>query len=808
MKFARYLEDTQIPEWKRAYIDYRGLKKCIAAIRIAQERTDNGSTPLLHPGSHGSRDAMPSARVSLAEVSEQLENSDRGSLASSSHNVQEIPDRRSAASESGSNVLTPASPHRLGVIRTATLNMGFLPKLVQGKSSRNAWEPSAQRTKSSALQWDLARSIPLKDLMPLLSPVQRAFFEKLDKREKEMRSRTIILKAQLQELQEHRRIFHEAEANSSWLPLKSRKVGSVGPHSIEHLPARNYARKRRSYKVDTDSTRRRPQSLTSETKKREQSAENSSVPLQHENSDDATLQHNNASGSGSSGGSGTEDGVKGWKKLRHSFQRDDPSKKPGPSTSPDRSHARYDPDEYAHAKKSLKKAVLECYRGLEVLENYRTLNLIGFRKALKKFEKIAKIPAQQAYFAEKIEPSTFSSKAPVQGMVDQMEDLYAARFTRGDRKVAKARLRGGNARQKSRHFSAFRSGLLLGIALPAFVDAIYLSFQPETRQAIPGHDGLLYVYSVFLIPILFLLLVGVNVLGWHAARINYVFIFEFDLKTKVDHREFFEFSDFWMGDQYCSLIYPLSNLYLVACAYSGGLDHNWSKCLSPRPWGVPFILASLPLLIRLVQSVKRWVDSKLVTHLINGGKYGAGILYYLAYYNWRHHGGDRGVDFVLWCVAGTVYAIYASAWDFLMDWSVLRPHAKYPLLRDNILYTNHIPLYYFAIVSNVFIRFIWVIYIPKGGLPFPIRTFIAAMLEMLRRWQWNFYRLENEHLGNVDQYRVTREVPLPYSFDDAGHETEGDEDDKKSISSWRSRRRAAKAQASSDVYKVGTDAQS
>lgn len=25
-------------------------------------------------------------------------------------------------------------------------------------------------------------------------------------------------------------------------------------------------------------------------------------------------------------------------------------------------------------------------------------------------------------------------------------------------------------------------------------------------------------------------------------------------------------------------------------------------------------------------------------------------------------------------------------------------------------------------------------------------------------------RLENEHLGNVDQYRVTREVPLPYSL--------------------------------------------
>ena len=50
-------------------------------------------------------------------------------------------------------------------------------------------------------------------------------------------------------------------------------------------------------------------------------------------------------------------------------------------------------------------------------------------------------------------------------------------------------------------------------------------------------------------------------------------------------------------------------------------------------------------------------------------------------------------------------------------------------------------------------------------------------------------RLENEHIGNMDQYRVTREVPLPYSFDDMGHETDGDEDDEsKSISSWKKRK--------------------
>jgi hypothetical protein len=53
-------------------------------------------------------------------------------------------------------------------------------------------------------------------------------------------------------------------------------------------------------------------------------------------------------------------------------------------------------------------------------------------------------------------------------------------------------------------------------------------------------------------------------------------------------------------------------------------------------------------------------------------------------------------------------------------------------------------------------------------------------------------RLENEHLGNVDQYRITREVPLPYSFDELSHETDvGDEDDnvktRKSVRSSKSK---------------------
>jgi hypothetical protein len=54
-------------------------------------------------------------------------------------------------------------------------------------------------------------------------------------------------------------------------------------------------------------------------------------------------------------------------------------------------------------------------------------------------------------------------------------------------------------------------------------------------------------------------------------------------------------------------------------------------------------------------------------------------------------------------------------------------------------------------------------------------------------------RVENEHLGNMDQYRVTREVPLPYTFDDSVRDDDGDddeEDDNLSKRSWVMRHRS------------------
>lgn len=120
------------------------------------------------------------------------------------------------------------------------------------------------------------------------------------------------------------------------------------------------------------------------------------------------------------------------------------------------------------------------------------------------------------------------------------------------------------------------------------------------------------------------------------------------------------FLDFWMGDQFCSLTYTLSNIWLLGCAYElGWPDNTYKQCSISRKWAIPFLLSALPSFVRFVQCIKRYVDSGLETHLINvsvlpcltasvglhvssslfqGGKYTAGILFYLFYFIWRHAG--------------------------------------------------------------------------------------------------------------------------------------------------------------------------
>lgn len=78
--------------------------------------------------------------------------------------------------------------------------------------------------------------------------------------------------------------------------------------------------------------------------------------------------------------------------------------------------------------------------------------------------------------------STPSARCPqnayeIDNLIEELEDLYAARFEHGNKKTARERLR-VQASTRSHHFSIFRSGILIGLAVPTAIHAIVLCACP------------------------------------------------------------------------------------------------------------------------------------------------------------------------------------------------------------------------------------------------------------------------------------------------------------------------------------------
>lgn len=71
--------------------------------------------------------------------------------------------------------------------------------------------------------------------------------------------------------------------------------------------------------------------------------------------------------------------------------------------------------------------------------------------------------------------------------------------------------------------------------------------------------------------------------------------------------------------------------------------------------------------------------------------------------------------------------------------------------------------YYFAIIEDLFLRFIWMIsfiLVEMKLISGDLLTSITAPLEVFRRFVWNFFRLENEHLNNCGKFRAVRDISI------------------------------------------------
>ncbi|KAJ6261553.1 hypothetical protein Dda_4223 [Drechslerella dactyloides] len=206
-------------------------------------------------------------------------------------------------------------------------------------------------------------------------------------------------------------------------------------------------------------------------------------------------------------------------------------------------HVHHEHVRYKTAKRKLKLALVEYYHSLELLKSYSLLNREAFRKILKKFDKTAHTHIASKYLEEKVHPTPFASSEQIDRLLTRTEDLFATHYEKGRRKHAVERLRTREPK-KSATGPVFRAGWYIGMGLPLLIQALYEAYHRGKDKYGMRHESqvsyLLQIWAGFAFPTLFLLLFTLCCRAWIEARINYVFIFEFDTRNNLNWRQLME----------------------------------------------------------------------------------------------------------------------------------------------------------------------------------------------------------------------------------------------------------------------------
>jgi hypothetical protein len=224
---------------------------------------------------------------------------------------------------------------------------------------------------------------------------------------------------------------------------------------------------------------------------------------------------------------------------------------------------------------------------------------------------------------------------------------------------------------------------------------------------------------LFIVPIAaftlgaFVLMVSVCLIPWHCfyltARLEM-------LKTLVEVLispfTVVTFKHFIVADILTSFVNPLKDLGATGCFFINGLWRDSSLPLASDPQSCPglktydYIVMFIPFWIRLAQSLRRYRDNKLKWNLVNAAKYVSIMIFISFFVQYEQTKSSKWL--AVYVGYGIFNSIYCLGWDFYMDWGLFRsfdPETRF-LRTSKLLLPRWV--YYFAILANIVLRFLWV----------------------------------------------------------------------------------------------------